>query len=419
MTVLFILISRIRIKRTMSQSIYKRKGNFKGFLFVFGLLIIGGILIYTQHLVNLLQQKSTEYLRFRIRVFEENINNPNTDADLSFFFTEVIQGTDYPIIYTDSEFEPQLCQNINPAIDTLRIFPTDVLEKLRVIVEDMDEENPPISIKYQGITLGYYHYGVSPVIKKLRWLPYIEISAALLFILIGYIGFSQIKRSEQRHIWVGMAKETAHQLGTPISSLNGWIEILKDDPSQLHHAVKEMITDAQRLNKVASRFSQIGSIPALKKTNLIEIMKNTVTYFQKRLPQLKKRIIIKEMYPDKVLVMLNSELFEWVVENLIRNAIDAVENRDGIISVTIKSEPDSQDIYIDISDNGRGIAPRDKRNIFKPGFSTKSRGWGLGLSLAKRIIEDYHGGKLYLKDTRVDEGTTMRIVLRKADLDNN
>jgi nitrogen-specific signal transduction histidine kinase len=403
----------------MAQSIYKRKGNFKGFLFVLGLIIIGGILIYTQHLVNLLQKKSTEYLRFRIRVFEENINNPNTDMDLSFFFTEVIQGTDYPIIYTDSEFEPQLCQNIDPTIDTLRTFPPSALEELRNMVQDMDEENQPISIEYQGITLGYYHYGVSPVIKKLRWLPYIEIAAALLFIFIGYIGFSQIKKSEQRHIWVGMAKETAHQLGTPISSLNGWIEILKDNPDQRQRAVTEMATDAHRLNKIASRFSQIGSVPSLKKTNLIEIMRNTVNYFQKRLPQLKKRIIIKEVYPNNVFVMLNSELFEWVVENLIRNAIDAVENKEGLISVSTTSSEDSQEVYIDISDNGKGISPRDKRNIFRPGFSTKSRGWGLGLSLAKRIIEDYHGGKLYLKDTRIGSGTTMRIVLSKARLDNN
>jgi signal transduction histidine kinase len=398
----------------MAQSIYKRKGNFKGFLFIFGLLIIGVILLYTQHLVNLLQQKSNEYLRFRIRIFEENINNPDSDIDLNFFFTEVIQGTDYPIIYTDSEMTPQLCQNISPELDSLRVFDEVTIQHLKQLVSEMDAENSPISIEYQGITLGYYHYGVSPVIRKLRWLPYIEIAAALLFILIGYVGFAQIKKSEQRHIWVGMAKETAHQLGTPISSMNGWIEILKDDPRKLQQAVSEMTTDAQRLSKIASRFSQIGSVPSLKQNRLEPILKNAVTYFRQRLPQYNKRILIQENYLLDPLVMLNAELFEWVIENLLKNAIDAIENQEGTVTVSLNGENEEKEIYVDISDTGKGIGQRDKRNIFKPGFSTKTRGWGLGLSLAKRIIEDYHGGKLFLKDSRVGEGSTMRIVLQKG-----
>jgi signal transduction histidine kinase len=281
----------------------------------------------------------------------------------------------------------------------------------------MDAENSPISIEYRGITLGYYHYGVSPIIRKLRWLPYIEIAAALLFILIGYIGFAQIKKSEQRHIWIGMAKETAHQLGTPISSMNGWIEILKDDPKKLQQAISEMATDAQRLSKIASRFSQIGSVPSLKQNHLEPILKNAVTYFRKRLPQFNKRILIQENYLLDPLVMLNGELFEWVIENLLKNAIDAIENRDGIVTVILESDEEGKEVHVDISDTGKGIGPRDKRNIFKPGFSTKTRGWGLGLSLAKRIIEDYHGGKLFLKDSRLGEGTTIRIVLKKAGLD--
>jgi signal transduction histidine kinase len=401
----------------MAQSIYKRKGNFKGFLFVFGLLIIGVILVYTQHLVNLLQQKSNEYLRFRIRIFEENINNPDTEIDLSFFFTEVIQGTDYPIIYTDSDMKPQLCQNISSEIDSIHVFDETTIKYLSRLVLEMDAENSPISIEYRGITLGYYHYGVSPIIRKLRWLPYIEIAAALLFILIGYIGFAQIKKSEQRHIWIGMAKETAHQLGTPISSMNGWIEILKDDPKKLQQAISEMATDAQRLSKIASRFSQIGSVPSLKQNHLEPILKNAVTYFRKRLPQFNKRILIQENYLLDPLVMLNGELFEWVIENLLKNAIDAIENRDGIVTVILESDEEGKEVHVDISDTGKGIGPRDKRNIFKPGFSTKTRGWGLGLSLAKRIIEDYHGGKLFLKDSRLGEGTTIRIVLKKAGLD--
>ncbi len=276
---------------------------------------------------------------------------------------------------------------------------------------DMDSDNPPIPIKYQGNVLGYYHYGVSPVIKQLRWLPYIEITAALLFIILGYLGFSQIKKSEQRNIWVGMAKETAHQLGTPISSISGWLEILKVDRKNLEKAVREINTDVLRLTKVAARFSQIGSVPSLKKTNVISILNNTIQYFRKRLPQFDKTIAIEEIYKIQTEIRINAELFEWVIENLIKNAIDAIDDKKGKIDITLDRLNDGQQVYIDISDNGKGIMPRDRKNVFKPGFSTKKRGWGLGLSLAKRIIEDYHGGKLYVKESRLGEGTTFRIVL--------
>jgi len=396
----------------MSQSIYKRKVNFKGFLFVLGLIIIAVILVYTQHLVNILQEKSREYMRFRVRVFEENINNPDTDVNYEFLLTEVIQGTDYPIIYTDPNMVPQFWQNIDPRIDSVHTLSSNIKDRLYAALTEMDNENPPIAITFQGTVLGHYHYGVSPVIQKLRWLPYIEIAAAILFILIGYIGFSQIKKSEQRYIWVGMAKETAHQLGTPISSINGWLEILKDQPDKLKHATKEMEIDARRLGKVASRFSQIGSLPSLKVNDIVRVSKNAVSYIRKRLPHINKKIIIEENYDFAGKVKLNEELFEWVLENIIKNAIDAIENKEGRIVVTVKKSEFNHYINIDISDNGRGINARDRRNIFKPGYSTKKRGWGLGLSLAKRIIEDYHGGKLFIKDTTLMQGTTIRIMLK-------
>jgi hypothetical protein len=396
----------------MGKTIYQRKGNFKGLLFVFGLLIIAAILVYTQHLVNLLQEKSREYLRFRVKIFEENINNPNADTNYEFFFNEVIQGTDYPIIYTDPEMVPRACKNISEKIDTLRVFPPDATKILNKYLSEMDSDNTPIPITYQGAVLGYYHYGVSPVIKKLRWLPYVEISAAILFILIGYVGFSQIKKSEQRYIWVGMAKETAHQLGTPLSSISGWLEILKEQPEQLEKAIKEVGIDSKRLAKVASRFSQIGSVPSLKMTNVVKISKNAVAYFRKRLPRFDKKITIKENYNFNANVKLNGDLFEWVLENLIKNAIDAIGSKEGLINIEINKSDKKNLVNIDITDDGRGINSRDRHNIFKPGFSTKARGWGLGLSLAKRIVEDYHGGKLFIKDTRIGNGTTIRITLK-------
>ena len=390
---------------------YKHKGTFKGLLFVFGLVIIGLILGYTQHLVNLLQDKSRDYLRFRIRVFEENINNPDTNIDFNFFFTEVIQNVDYPIVFTDPEMNPLQCRNISSSLDSMLVFTPEALSYLNDYLLDIDSDNSPIPIKYQGKVLGYYHYGVSPVIKQLRWLPYIEIAAALLFVIIGYIGFSQIKKSEQRNIWVGMAKETAHQLGTPISSISGWLEILKDDRNNLDLATHEIGTDIHRLTKVAARFSQIGSVPSLKSTRIVSILNNIIQYFHKRLPQLDKTITITENYHINPQIKINSDLFEWVIENLFKNAIDAIDGKKGKIEITMDRMNDGRHLFIDISDNGKGIVPRDRKNVFKPGYSTKKRGWGLGLSLAKRIIEDYHGGKLYIKESRLGAGTTFRMIL--------
>lgn len=396
----------------MAQSVYKQKGNFKGFLFVLGLAIIAVILIYTQHLVNLLQNNSREYLEFRLKVFEENINNPNNNTELGFFFSEVIQGTDFPIILTDTLLNPQSCRNISPEMDSLRQFTPSMIKTLREMIVEMDEENPPIPITYKGTILNLYHFGESPVIKQLRWLPYIEIAAAIIFILIGYIGFSKIKKSEERYIWVGMAKETAHQLGTPLSSIQGWIEIIKNDPQNISQSLTEIEVDTVRLNKIAARFSQIGSYPSFTKENIVAVLRNIVQYFQKRLPQFDKKLYITQIYEIDPVLEINTELFEWVVENLIKNAVDAIANKEGKILVTLTKSDDDKNIYIDISDTGKGINQRDKKNIFKPGFSSKKRGWGLGLSLAKRIIEEYHGGRLYLKESKINEGSVFRIVLK-------
>ena len=397
----------------MWQITYKRKGNFKGFLFILGLLIIGCTLLYTQHIVNILQEKSRESINFRVRVLEQNLNSSDINGDFGFLLTEVIQGIDFPVIYSDAKMEPQFCINIKPQFDSLRVLPKVISEELKEKLTEFDSENPPISISYQGYVLGYYHYGVSPIIKQLRWLPYVEISITILFIVIGYIGFSQIKKSEQRNIWIGMAKETAHQLGTPLSSIKGWIELLKENPQKLAQALNEIDIDANRLSKIALRFSQIGSFPALQKFEIVQLLQNVVSYIKKRLPRIDKKVSIKEYYEINPIIELNGELFEWVIENLIKNAIDAIESNSGTIELALKAE-DNHYISIDVSDTGKGISPSDKNHIFKPGFSTKTRGWGLGLSLAKRIIEEYHGGKLFLKETRSGKGSIFRILLKRS-----
>jgi signal transduction histidine kinase len=262
--------------------------------------------------------------------------------------------------------------------------------------------------------LGYYFYGESAIIKRLRWLPIIEIIVVGMFVLIGYTGFHSIKKNEERLIWVGMAKETAHQLGTPLSSQIGWLEYLKLSPSNLDKVILEFEKDLMRLQTITNRFSQIGSLPDLKPENLTEVINETVVYFQNRIPRKNEKIqLCATLDPEVTVVNLNRDLFSWVLENLIKNGLDALEDDGGTITISSGKQGESQ-VYIDVKDTGKGISASDKKNIFNPGFSSKKRGWGLGLSLAKRIVEDYHGGKLMLKETQIGAGSTFRILLRVA-----
>ncbi len=400
----------------MLQFFTKNSANFKGLLFVVGLLIISGFLWYTQQVVNILKQKSSKELEFRIKVFESNINNPDSDHDVGFFFNEVIKKADYPIIYTDPQGNPQSWVNISARIDTVS-FSALTKEDSLFLYDYLDQikyQNEPISIAYKQTILGHYYYGFPPEISKIKNLPLFAIVIAIVFILFGYLGFTYIKRSEQRNIWVGMAKETAHQLGTPLTSLAGWLELISLDITKKDAAVKEMNNDLLRLNKVANRFSKIGSVPQLKKENVSQIIENVVFYFQKRLPNLKRQITISFKGDKTVYGNVSHDLFEWVLENLIKNAIDSIENKNGLIAISLENAPSPDGLQINVSDNGKGIAPTNKKNVFKPGFSTKKRGWGLGLSLARRIIEEFHQGKIYLLESQVGKGSTFRIYLKKS-----
>ncbi|HID38604.1 MAG TPA: HAMP domain-containing histidine kinase [Calditrichaeota bacterium] len=399
-----------------TMSVFNRKGNLKGFLFLFGIVLIISGILYTQQLVNILKEKSTEYLRFKIKIFEQSINNPSADTDFSFLFNNVIQEADYPIIYTDNQGNPQNWRNISPSIDSKtapELSPDDSLY-LMEIYHQISSENKPIPIKSGDFILGYYYYGYSPVIYELRMLPFIAILSGAIFILFGYIGFSYIKRSEQRYIWVGMAKETAHQLGTPLSSLSGWLELLSINPDILEKAVKEMENDIDRLKKVANRFSKIGSVPELKKTELSTVINHVVDYFNRRLPNMQKQISIKTDLKKGLFAKINPDLFEWVLENLIKNAIDAIGDKKGKIEIIGRYTNDKKGVHIDILDDGKGITSKQKKNIFRPGYSSKKRGWGLGLSLARRIIEEYHNGRLFLKESRPFQKTVFRIFLKNV-----
>ena len=235
-----------------------------------------------------------------------------------------------------------------------------------------------------------------------------------LFIFIGYVSFSYVKRNEQSNIWVGMARETAHQLGTPISSMLGWVELLKEQAQadrKTTETLLDMENDLHRLQKIADRFSKIGSKPDLREENLTEVVEKVTKYFERRIPQTGKKVSLVIDSPLPVYARINRELFEWVVENLTKNALDAIETGVGTISYSL-AEQDPY-IFVDISDTGKGIDHKHRSEVFRPGFSTKRRGWGLGLSLSRRIIESYHRGRLMLKDSKHGFKTTFRIRLNK------
>ena len=257
------------------------------------------------------------------------------------------------------------------------------------------------------------HYGDLKFLSLIGWLPIIQFMVILILLYIGFIGFRNITNAEQRSIWVGMAKETAHQLGTPISSIGGWLELLKTepDPSLIDQAVPEMEYDVKRLTRVAARFSSIGSRPELQPTVLSDVIDEVLDYYRARVPHMGRKVTIEGNYPKNLHIMGNRELLNWAFENLIKNSIASIENKDGCISVDGTMSKDFKHVILDFKDNGKGIPYSDQAKVMKPGFTTKKRGWGLGLSLAKRIINDYHGGRITLLDSKPGIGTTFRVIL--------
>lgn len=262
-------------------------------------------------------------------------------------------------------------------------------------------------------TLWLFHYGDLPFLTLIGWLPLIELAVILVLLSIAMIGLITIKNAEQRSIWVGMAKETAHQLGTPISSLSGWYELLKIDknPEMLEQALPEMEYDVRRLTRVAARFSNIGSKPELQRIPLSDVLNEVLDYYRARLPRMGMNVVINSDYNDIRDIMGNVELLNWALENLVKNALSAITTKDGVIHVSGSMSKDFKHVIIDFKDTGKGIAAADQKKVMKPGFTTKKRGWGLGLSLVKRIIEDYHKGRVFLYGSREGEGTTFRVIL--------
>jgi signal transduction histidine kinase len=320
----------------------------------------------------------------------------------SFFEEVVINTASIPVIITDSTEQRVV---IAGNVDSAQIATAEGLHKL---IARMKSSNTPIEIDLPDQGHCYVFYEESPILTRLRYFPYIQFFIVLVFVIVAYLLFSFARRSEQNRVWVGMSKETAHQLGTPISSLMAWNELLKEmDVDQ--SIPTEIGKDVKRLETIAQRFSKIGSAPVLDDTDLITVVGEFVPYLQSRISSMVK-ITFNKPEQESIILPLNRYLFEWVIENLCKNAVDAM---DGKGSINISITEDKKYVFVDIEDTGKGIPSNMHKKIFSPGYTSKNRGWGLGLTLAKRIINEYHRGKLFVKSSVIDQGTVMRIQLRK------
>ncbi len=399
--------------------------NIKIALLITGIIIIIATLVYTQILVTEILEREREVANLYAKSIEFIANDESQSGEYAFIFNTIVNSKtiNFPIVVTDAKSNvPTIIKNVE--IDST--LSLDVRkQKMKRLIEEMDEVNPPIKISVQDtLVLSYLHYGQSELVTKLKTLPIIQFFVAGIFIFLGYFGFNYIKRTEQSNLWVGLSRETAHQLGTPLSSLMGWNELIKVSaakPDKVLELTAEMTNDLDRLNRIANRFSKIGSKADLKEENIYNVIEKITEYFEKRIPRIstgtfesnttKRKIDLNIIGSKTASALINQELFVWVLENLTKNALDAIENSSGSISFNIFEK--GNHIFIDVTDTGKGIDLRFKKDIFRPGYSTKMRGWGLGLSLSKRIIETYHKGKLFVKESEPGKGTTFRIRLNK------
>lgn len=345
-----------------------------------------------------------------LAVLDQAMEGGSQDG-LDFVFSQIIVPDRFsvPAIITDSALTyASAWRNIEGIGDELPS--DDELATLLVRAAEMDGINPPIAVDDQSGNPQLVHYGESPLARLIRLFPFVQLAVVGLFILVGYLGFSYVRRSEQSNLWVGMAKEAAHQLGTPLSSMIGWVELMRlgEDAAPLDTIADELEQDIDRLRRVADRFEKIGSLPDLVRQPVGPVLESVGDYMRRRLPQSGRPIHLSVEAPADLEASINAELFEWVIENLLKNAIDAMSDGGDL---RVRAYAEGTDVVVDVTDTGKGMDRATARHVFRPGFSTKRRGWGLGLSLAKRIVEAYHGGTLQVASTRPGEGTTFRILL--------
>lgn len=394
-----------------SMEFYKDNSNLKWVILAVSTVISIGSVYYTNVLVEQLKERERNQVNLFARALEYTVNEVNSNI---FFVSEEIlsKNNSIPTILTNEEGEFIDYNNIDlDSSWTLKKKNETLLRELN----EMQRTYPPIEILLKDPTTQevfgkqYIYYKNSFVLTQLISYPYIQLSVIAIFGFISYLAFNYSKTAEQNRVWVGLAKETAHQLGTPLSSLMAWVEVLRDDPEMKKKGIaEELDKDIKKLKVVTERFSSIGSTPTLKEENVYSLIQNVVGYLQ---PRVSSRINF-ELYTlsESITALIHAPLFEWVIENLCKNGVDAMGSS-GTIAIKILRGNENR-VLIDISDTGKGIPKTNLANVFKPGFTTKKRGWGLGLALAKRIIEMYHQGRIFVKSSEENQGTTFRIELK-------
>ncbi len=383
------------------MNIYFRKQLWKIFLLLFAIGIGVLSLLYTNGLVNKLKKQEEEKVQLWAEA-TKRLAAPKTEMNELAFLSQISRNnTTIPLILASDKGKVLSWRNLDSALVA------QDSNYLKEQLEDMKLEHDPIKIPvFNKEQLIYYHN--STVLSELTYYPYIQLTVIALFVMIAYLAFSASRNAEQNQVWVGMAKETAHQLGTPLSSLMGWLEYLRSAGLEESTAM-EIAKDIHRLETVTDRFSKIGAKPVRTPAPIKEVVEKSLHYLQSRVSK-KVELTFGCECKEQTQIPLNRPLFEWVIENIVKNAVDAMEG-EGRLDVHISEK--GKEIFIDIKDNGKGIPSGDFKRIFRPGFTTKTRGWGLGLSLAKRIIEQYHKGKIFVKNSEVGVGTTFRISLNK------
>ena len=395
-------------RREVFVNIYEQITGWR-FVAIAILLLVGiGVLYYFNQFGKQVEEREKKYAILYAAGIRFTVEQQNSACDYTYVQEMLAANETVPMIIVFNGVPSDFSQNIPELEDkTLKWTKEKRLEFEYRMISEMAQEHAPIEFEVDK-EKGYVYYSNSLIVKQLRYFPYILLGTFLIFGSLAFIAYSSSRKAEQNRVWVGLAKETAHQLGTPISALMAWVEVLRSNPDFDASIGDEMEKDVLRLETITTRFSNIGSIPQMSEETITPLVEQTLTYLGRRIST-KVKVHFESQLPDNLQVKLNKHLFEWVIENLCKNAVDAMG---GIGELFVKLTPIGRgNIAIDITDTGKGIAKGNIRKVFRPGFSTKKRGWGLGLTLAKRIIENYHDGKLFVKETQVDKGTTFRIIL--------
>lgn len=381
---------------------YYRKRRWKILLLLLAVAIGIGSFLYTSWLVKQMAIEERKNVELWAEATQKLASaDIDSNQDVTLLLDIINRNTTIPIILTDSLKHILLTKNIEfNDVNKERILDKEL--------QKMKSQNEPILISVSDTETQYLYYRDSLLLENLKYYPIVQFAVIILFILVAYLAFNSSRNAEQNQVWVGMSKETAHQLGTPISSLMAWVELLKMQNID-ENLIIEFEKDTQRLQKITERFSKIGSVPELIPTDIGDAIQSTVEYLRTRSSEKVKYILDFDPI-KKIEAPLNASLFSWVIENLCKNAIDAM-NGNGTIHISLINK--GEQLIIDVADTGKGIAKSYFKTVFQPGFTTKKRGWGLGLSLAKRIVENYHRGKIFLKHSEINKGTTFRIILQK------